>query len=123
GGAGGDDGWGIAADDYGNVYVTGQFEKEAYFGSGAGADTITSAGNADVFLAKYDADGTYRWTNRIGGTGIDQSRDVAVDAKGNVYITGYYEGVADFGPSDDTETLTTAGNSDAFVARYDHGSG
>ncbi len=123
GGAGGDYGWGIAADEEGNVYVTGHFEKEAYFGSGADADTIISAGNADVFLAKYDADGTYRWTNRIGGTGIDQSRDVAVDVKGNVYITGYFEGVADFGPSDHTETLTTMGNSDVFVARYDHGSG
>ena len=48
-----DSGFGIAVDGSGNSYITGFFGGSATFGS----TTLTSSGNSDVFIAKYDACG------------------------------------------------------------------
>lgn len=47
--------------------------------------------------------------------------DVAVDAAGNSYLTGWFQGTTDFDlsdPGDATDTLTATGTGDAFVAKY-----
>jgi hypothetical protein len=51
--------------------------------------------------------------NRFGGIGDDHPKGVAVDAGGNLYITGYFRNTVNFGGS----SLTTAGTS-AFLAKY-----
>ena len=70
-----DDPHGIAVDDSGNVYVTGQ--------SGSGP----SAAYATV---KYDSAGQEQWVSRYNGPGNDSSigTAIAVDGSGNVYVTG-----------------------------------
>ena len=112
GGTSSDYGYGIATDSAGNVYVTGQYQSEIIIGS----TTLTNAGSSDVFVAKYDTGGTVQWAKSIGGTGSDAGNGIATDSSGNVYVTGYYNGTANFGP--DT-SLTSAGQNDAFVAKYD----
>lgn len=49
-----------------------------------------------------------------GGTSYDEGNGIAVDASGNVYVTGSYNGTATFG----TTTKTSAGGEDIFVAKY-----
>ena len=53
GGTGNDFGRGIALDDSCNIYITGDFLVTADFDPGAGTANLTSAGNADFFVAKY----------------------------------------------------------------------
>jgi hypothetical protein len=72
-----------------------------------------------VFVAKYTAAGALVWARRLGGSGDDAGAGVAVDKQGNVYITGYFSGVADFDPGAGTVTLTSAGATDVFVAKLD----
>ena len=63
----GDSGLGIAVDGAGNSYVTGFFRDSTTFGPGeTNATTLTSAGSADIFVAKYDASGDLVW--RMPGT-------------------------------------------------------
>ena len=115
-------GRGIAVDGSGNSYVTGSFEDAATFGSGETNETTlnTSAGNRDIFVAKYDASGALVWAKRAGGTSTDQGHGLAVDGLGNSYVTGDFDGSATFGPGETNETtLTSAGNRDIFVAKYD----
>ena len=113
GGTSTDSGYGIATDSGGNVYVTGEYRGTADFGSGT---SLTSAGSDDVYVAKYDTSGTVQWAKSIGGTSSNFGYDIATDSSGNVYVTGQYNGIVDFGPS---TSLTSAGSGDAFVAKYD----
>ena len=106
-----DEGRATAVDASGNIYITGRFEGTAKFGG----TTLTSAGQTDVFVAKYDSFGNVLWTGSAGGLGWDTGLGVAVDGAGNVYVTGDYSGAASFGDI----MLTSAGLTDVFVAKYD----
>lgn len=53
-----------------------------------------------------------------GGLNYDQAQSVAVDAAGNVYITGIYNGTATFGNT----SISSKGYNDIFIAKY-NGSG
>jgi hypothetical protein len=59
------------------------------------------------------------WTTQIGMTGQPTGGDkVAVDSSGNVYVTGGFQGTANFGSTN----LTSIGSEDIFLAKY-NGSG
>ena len=110
GGNSGDWGYGIATDAVGNVYATGRFRGTADFGG----TMLTSSGDDDVFVVKYDAVGMVIWAEKGGGTIGDQGRGIATDATGNVYATGYFRGTADFGGTQ----LTSSGGDDVFMLQY-----
>jgi Carboxypeptidase regulatory-like domain len=104
----------MSADAAGNVLVTGTFEGTVDFGGGP----LTSAGSLNIFVAKLDAGGNHLWSRRFGEAAIFQSS--AVDAQGNVLVTGHFVGTMDFGGG----PLTTIGSSgdvfgDVFVAKLD----
>lgn len=75
---------GIRVDGAGNVYVTGTFFGQADFG----AIRLTSAGNADAFVAKLNGSGTVVWAKSWGSSGQDVGNDLAVDGAGNVVAVG-----------------------------------
>lgn len=60
-----------------------------------------------------------QWARTAGGTGYDTGLDLAFDANGNVYATGFFEGTVDFDPSANTVPLTSAGGHDIFVTKMD----
>lgn len=93
GGGGEDRGFGIATDNAGNVYTTGQFRNTATFGN----ISVISAGVEDVFVSKQDAAGNVLWVFKGGGTGPDIGYDVVTDNSGNCYVTGTYYDQATFG--------------------------
>ena len=114
-------GAGIAVDGDGNSYVTGSFEGAATFGPNeANLTILTSAGGADIFVAKFDPDGALLWARQAGGTAADNGAGIAVDGSGNSYVTGSFEGTATFGPGEANVTpLTSVGGADIFVAKVD----
>ncbi len=75
---------GVATDGAGNVFVTGWFQNTVNFGGG----DLTSAGDYDVVVAKYDTDGSHLWSHSFGGTGYDFGWALAVDGAGNAIVTG-----------------------------------
>lgn len=101
----------VAADNQGNSYAVGSFQGSATFGTTA----LTSAGNNDIFVVKYDPDGNVLWARRQGGTSSDAANSIDVDGSGNSYVTGTYQGSVTFG----TTTLTNSGGDDVFVVKYD----
>lgn len=119
GGAFGGGGKKIASDANGNVYVIGDFTDTHDFDPGAGVANLTSAGNTDIFIAKYDANGNYLWAQGFGAGLGDSGENIYVDASGNVYVTGSFQGTIDFDPGGGVTNLTSAGSGDTFFAKYD----
>ncbi|MCW3104198.1 MAG: type sorting protein [Bacteroidetes bacterium] len=108
---------GIATDTDGNVIITGSFHgTDITFG---GITLVTgSPGFSDVFIAKYNASGNVLWAKSAGSSGGDFADDVAVDADGNIFITGqFYDPVMHFDAVSVTNTI--AWTSDAYLAKYD----
>lgn len=110
---------GVVVDSSGSVYITGGFLGTADFDPGPGVLNLTSFG-ADAFVCKLDSAGALVWARKLGGTSTDGADSVAVDAAGNVYTVGVFQGTADFDPGPGTFELTAdPGSSDAFVSKLD----
>jgi hypothetical protein len=99
----------LALDANGDIVLAGAFTGTADFGAGP----LVSAGDLDMFVARYDAAGKARWTKRYGGVDADIARSVAVDGKGDVLFSGSFAGAVDLGGG----KLTSAGSADAFIAK------
>jgi hypothetical protein len=111
GGAAGDIAYGVALDNSGAVYVTGFFSGTMT----VDGVTVTSAGLYDIFLAKYNSDGTLVWLKRAGGTGSDIGHGIVLDSAGNIAIVGEFQNTASFG----SNSIAALGLGDAFIAKYD----
>jgi hypothetical protein len=105
----------VKADNNGNMYVTGVFGTSIIFGP----DTLLSNGSNDIFLAKYDTDGTPVWGFGAGGPDNEGGEGLEIDAGGNIYVTGsFYSLSINFG----TFVLTNKGlnnNADLIISKFD----
>ena len=117
GGAGIDEGNGVAVDSANNILVAGAFFGTADFDPGAGTANLTSTGNSDTFVAKLDSAGNYVWAKQFRGSGEEWGIGLAVDISDSVVITGFFTGTGDFDPGAATANLTSAGSADAFLAK------
>ncbi len=115
---------GVGADAAGNVYVSGWFTSASLQFGGV---TVTNrdptgggVGTDDIFLVKYDGGGSALWARSGGGADVDDGNDLAVDAAGNSFITGYfYSPTADFGVLRLTNQVAATISQDFFVVKHD----
>ena len=120
-----DSGNAIARDSAGNVYVTGSGGGTATLSAfnadgGAFGTTLTTAGG-DVFVVKYNTNGTVQWLTKIASSGNDFGRGIQTDTSGNVYVTGFVNGITtafNANGSAFATTLPNAGSNDAFIVKY-----
>ncbi len=117
---GSDNPWSVAIDNSGNIYTTGYFSTTADFDPGDGTFNLTSAGSYDIFISKLDGDGNFIWAKQMGGTVQDEGSGIAVDADGNVVVTGFFMGTADLDPGDAINTSNESnGARDVFICKLD----
>ncbi len=107
-----EEGMDITVDGAGNSYTTGYFAASCTFGS----NTVSSNGVTDIYVTKNIQAGAYAWAVKAGGPMADRGLAIKSDNSGNVYVTGYFSGTATFG----TQTVTSAGLQDVFIAKYDN---
>ncbi|HOX02074.1 MAG TPA: hypothetical protein P5555_08950 [Candidatus Paceibacterota bacterium] len=107
----------VKVDPQGNSYLAGMYRGPIAFDG----LTLTNAGDYDLFLAKFNPSGNVLWARRAGGPGEDYPINLAVDAQGNVAVTGYFKGRSVFGGPAGPQAILDSGsieNADLFVARY-----
>lgn len=109
----------IALDGAGNIYTTGNFNGTTDFDPGSSTFYLTSAGVGDIFISKLNADGNFVWAKSIGGVSYDGGKSIKINESGNVYVTGYFTGTADFNPGTGVSNLVGFGNQDAFIIKLD----
>ncbi len=102
---------GVGVDAVGNVYIGGTFMGAVNFGGGV----LTSLGDRDLFVAKFNSAGTYVWAKRYGDAAEQEGQGLTVDIGTNVYFTGYFKGSVDFGGG----ALVCQGVNDAFLVKLD----
>ncbi|MEO7328945.1 MAG: hypothetical protein ABI193_10225 [Minicystis sp.] len=106
----------IAVAANGDIVVTGSFSGSANFGG----SLLTSTGEGDVFVARFDTTGNHLWSKRFGDASTQEGLDIAFDSAGNVLVTGQFHGSIDFGNG----ALSNIGAmSDLFVAKLDGATG
>lgn len=111
-------GHGLLADSAGNIIVVASETRSDSFlvadewYQGAGANTPT---NVNFFLSKLTAEGQHLWTLQGIGPGLDFSthgNGSALDAAGNIYFTGQFQGSVSFGG----QSLQSVGNRDMLLS-------
>jgi hypothetical protein len=119
-GYGNDCGNGIAVDDSGNAYITGQTDSTEATLPVTGGPDLTYNGLDEAFVAKVKADGTaFVYCGYIGGENNDYGSAIAVDGSGNAYVTGQTDSTeatlpVTVGPD---LTFNGSGDYDGFVAK------
>lgn len=105
--------WGVAVDLAGNTCVVGEHQGVLF----AGAKKV-----GPIALAKYDANGNRQWyTNCLSPSlfTTGSGRAIGVDAQGNVYLTGIFHSVVEFGEVSLTNAVAPNNSYDEiFVARF-----
>ena len=119
----------VSTDSSGNVIVTGQYASNPLNIFAADGSTVSltlaNSGSDDVFVVKYDSNGTPLWARRLGGTDFDRAYSVSTDSSGNIVVAGTYGSstLNIFAANGSTVSLTlsnTAGGYvDTFLVKYD----
>lgn len=103
----------IAIDAEDRIYITGSYNGMAVFSDDISLDSYVGD---DIFVARYDVDGTCLWARRAGSSSNDEARGIAVSADGDVFITGYVGG---FTVRFDPLEISSNNQRQVFVASYD----
>lgn len=107
----------IKVDSRGNIFIGGSFQGTADFDPDTAIYQLTASGGDDIFLAKLDTSGRFLWAKIMGGIMGDHLNAMAVDSGGNIYLTGSFQGNADFDPDAGNYQLTSSGSEDIFVSK------
>ncbi len=109
-------GYDVAVEASGDVVVAGVFEGAL----DAAGPRLVATGLSDTFVGRHrGTDGTIAWLTAIPNKGTDGAYGVAIDAAGDVAVTGSASGSLDVGSTQ----LESAGRTDGYVARLDGGDG
>jgi beta-propeller repeat-containing protein len=116
GGARSETGRGIAVDDSGNAYVTGQTSSPD-FSTTTGAFQTTFGGIIDAFVTKLNQAGSALvYSTFLGGSSIDVGQGIDVDAIGRAHVTGSVSS-SNFPVTADATQAAISGGTDAFVTK------
>ena len=110
---------GITALSDNSTVITGRFQEFATFGLGEPNEVILeSSGEGDVFIARYNPDGTIVWAKGAGGVESDRGIGITVLSDDSTVVAGLFNETAIFGEGEPNETTLQTDSHGVFVAKY-----
>jgi hypothetical protein len=79
--------------------------------------TLTSMGNNDGYIVKYDSNGELIWAKSIGSDGNDGCITLDIDGMGNIIVAGTYTNTIDLNTDSGVQNTTSNGSTDVFVIK------
>lgn len=97
----------LELDSTGKIIVAGTYNQTNTLG--------LSVSSTDLFIAKFNTDGTQVWAYRIGSTGAEPGNiSICLDASDNIIAAGGFTGTCSFNSQ---ASISTFGGNDAFVVK------
>lgn len=100
----------LEVDAGGQAVIFGEFSSQIDFGTGL----LNASGTADMYLVKFKTDGQTLWSKRLGGANYETASSMAINAAGDIAITGELWADADLGGGN----LVVANAPDVFLAKF-----
>ena len=117
-GSGTDWGRGIAIDESGNVYTTGEFSEVPLILTRELARIfLVQIFLVMFFIVKLNTNGEFVWAKSTQGSESKTGFSIAFDNSNNVYISGHFAGTADFDPGSEEFNLTATGTLNLFILK------
>jgi gliding motility-associated-like protein len=105
----------ITVDKYQDIYITGEFRDKLAFGTDS-LNNFGGPGGRDIFVAKIDKDGNWKWGKKAGSNGgSDRGNRITHNNAGMLFVTGQVKGNAKFGG----HMLYTTDSVQVFAAAID----
>ncbi|HLG02912.1 MAG TPA: SBBP repeat-containing protein, partial [Bacteroidia bacterium] len=125
GGSAADEGYSVATDNNGNVFLGGFTYSTSGIASG-GFQNTHGGGSIDAFLVKFDSAGIRIWATYYGGPGDEMvlfagDIGVATDSGNNVYLAGLTNSTTGIAANGYQNTI--GGNYDAFLVKFESSGG
>ena len=92
----------LAASGDGAIYIAGSSEGNL--------DGQTHQGSGDIFLTRYQADGTKSWSRLLGSPAEEAATALTTGGDGSIYVAGYTQGGLD--------GQSNSGGSDGLISKY-----
>ena len=114
----------LSLDTSNNVYISGNYNTSIKFYSKENSIFQQLTGTYDIFVAKYNSDGSGLWTIRFESPGVEPPIKLIFDSVNNIYISGTYYGTylnlynSTYVANPSFKGLTNAVNSNIFIAKY-----
>ncbi len=105
----------LAIDAAGEITVMGEMSGTVNFNPDGNAFELTSTGGRDSYICKFDNSGDFIWARQFGSEAEVYPKSIAVDAQGDLYATGHFNGTVNFDPATTTSVLTSLGEYDIYI--------
>ena len=111
--------YGLAVNNNGNIFITGDFQGNVIF-FGTSLTTLSTSFTQGIFVAKYNSNGDLVWVKSSGSDNEFSSRNIALDDSSNAYIIGNYKCVlSEYSNYYGHGYFNTVGYNDIFISKFD----
>jgi len=109
----------IALDASNNVIIAGYCTSTSLIATSGAHQTTWGGGTSDAFVAKLNSTGTALiWASYYGGSLADVATGVAVDASGNVFLSGYTASTSAIATTGSYMSTFGGGTYDGFLVKF-----
>src|SRR5690606_23442758 len=123
-GSGSSEGSSVKLDSFGNIFVCGSFKNTVDMDPGPETYPLTTSvisnyENTDIFIQKFDPQGNFVWSKRLGNTESDQDSALSIAEDGSILAVGSYRYTTDFDPGPGNFPLGSTANPSIFILKLD----